>query len=202
MPQPSKKKRPAAADASKLSPIKKSRTETSGKAIGKVAADHLIAADARFKAIVAAHGTLELVSVKSQPTAFASLLKTIVYQQLAGKAAATIHGRVITAVKADPPTPTAVLATPYAELRDAGLSDRKASYITDLATSFSEVRLTDALLKTASDEELVTALTAVKGIGLWSCQIFMMFQLGRTDVLPTGDLGVQKGFAQFFGLGS
>lgn len=170
-------------------------------ATGKLAAAHLIAADARFKSVVAAHGSLVLGNVKSQPTAFAALLKTIVYQQLAGKAAATIHGRVVTAVKADPPTPVAVLATAYADLRGAGLSDRKATYIVDLATHFTDGRLTDALLKTASDEELVTVLTAVKGIGLWSCQIFMMFQLCRPDVLPTGDLGVQKGVSKFFGLG-
>lgn len=162
-----------------------------------------MAADARFKPIVATVGPVDLGSIKSQPTPFAALLKTIVYQQLAGKAAATIHGRVIAAVKADPtPTPAAVLATPYADLRAAGLSDRKASYILDLAAHFSDGRLTPELLKSASDEELVTALTAVKGIGLWTCQVFMIFQLLRPNVLPTGDLGVQKGFAKFFSLGA
>ena len=200
-------KRCAAADArmprakkQKETPCEPSAT-AAPDAVGRLAAAHLIAADARFEPIVASHGTLTLQSVKSQPTAFAALLKTIVYQQLAGKAAATIHGRVLEAVKADPPTPGAVLAASYASLRGAGLSDRKASYIVDLATHFEDGRLTDELLQSASDDELLAALTAVKGIGVWSCQIFMMFQLGRCDVLPTGDLGVQKGFAKFFGLG-
>ena len=134
-------------------------------------------------------------------TAFAALLKAICYQQLAGKAAATIHSRVLGAV-GDDLTPQAVIATPYDQLRGAGLSNAKTSYILDLGAHFADGRLSDELLATASDEELVEHLTAVKGIGLWSCQMFMMFHLGRADVLPTGDLGVQKGFAKFHGLGS
>ena len=184
----------------------RTRTPTSAapaasRSTGELAAAHLIATDERFAPIVEAHGPLNLGGVKSQPTPFAALLKTIVFQQLAGKAASTIHGRVVAAVKADPPTPTAVLATPYADLRGAGLSDRKASYIVDLATHFDDGRLTPQLLQTASDEELFAALTAVKGIGMWTCQVFMMFQLERPNVLPVGDLGVQKGMAKFFNLG-
>jgi len=79
-------------------------------------------------------------------------------------------------------------------------SERKALYIVDLATHFRDGRLTEELLQTASDEELVKALTAVKGIGLWTCHVFMIFQLERPDVLPTGDFGVQKAFNAFFNL--
>jgi len=170
---------------------------------GSLAARHLISADPRFEAVVNAHGTLCLRRGGPESgSAFAALVKTICFQQLAGKAATTIHGRAIQAIGSDPPTPKAVLATPHATLRAAGLSDRKASYITDLATHFSEGRLSEEVLRTATDDELVEKLTAVRGIGVWTCHIFMMFRLGRPDVLPVGDLGVQKGFAKFFGLGT
>lgn len=200
------------------------------------AATHLKAVDPRFTALIAQHGLIEKIpqGVVSAKDAFPNLLKTIVYQQLAGKAAATIHGRVLEAIGTHSPTPKAVLGTEYSRLRGAGLSDRKASYILDLANHFADGRLSEPLLESASDEEILSALTAVKGIGAWSCQMFMMFTLGRyvvhtrvlerttyfsarwpahmlsliharvssPDVLPTGDLGVQKGMAKFFGLGS
>jgi len=92
---------------------------------GSLAAAHLIGTDARFEALVAEHGTLNLGSIKSQPTPFAALVKTIVYQQLAGKVAATIHSRLKEAIKADPPTPAAVLATAHADLRAAGLASAR-----------------------------------------------------------------------------
>jgi len=188
--------------AAAASPVQKMRRGAlAEKTTGALAAAHLIAADPRFAPVVAEHGPISLGSIKSQPSAFSALLKTIVYQQLAGNVGKAIHGRVLAAVKADPPTPDAVLMTPYADLKGAGLSDRKVSYIFDLATHFSDGRLSDELLQTASDEDLVAALTAVKGIGPWSCQSFMIFQLERPDVLPTGDPGVQKGAAKFFGLG-
>ena len=170
-----------------------------------LAAAHLQAVDSRFAPLVKQHGLIDKIPDNQDATAkgaFSQLLKTIVYQQLAGKAAATIHGRVLDAVGVKPPTPEAVLATEYAHLRAAGLSDRKASYIVDLASHFSDGRLSEELLAAASDDELLSSLTAVKGIGVWSCQMFMLFTLGRPDVLPTGDLGVQKGFAKFFGIGS
>ena len=181
-------------------PAKKARSSSGALDAGEKAAAHLIAADKRFQSMIQTHGLLTLGAVKSQPTAFSALLKTIVYQQLASRAAATIHSRLITAVKADPPTPAAVLAAPLADLRGAGLSERKVSYIVDLASHFNDGRLSDELLQTASDDELLRALTAVKGIGPWSCHSFMIFQLCRPDVLPVNDHCVQKGMATFFGL--
>ncbi len=176
------------------------RTSTITKSAnaGAIAAAHLIAADSRFAPLVAAHGPLSLHGVKTQPSSFAALLKSIVYQQLAGKAAATIHGRVITALKADPPTPEAVLATPYDDLRGAGLSERKVAYVVDLANHFADGRLSEDVLQSASDDKVMEALTAVKGIGPWTCQSFMIFQLCRPDVLPAGDFCVQKGVKKLF----
>ena len=166
---------------------------------GTRAAKHLAAADARFEPLIKAHGELELAGIKDEPTAFAYLLKAIVHQQLASKAAAKIHGRVLAALQAEPPTPAAVLAAPLASLRSAGLSERKASYIVDLATHFGDGRLGDDMLSKASDEELREALLRVKGIGPTTCESFLIFQLGRPDVLPTGNLAVRKGLAKFLG---
>lgn len=85
-------------------------------------------------------------------------------------------------------------------LRAAGLSERKVSYVKDLAAHFLDGRLNDALLHSASDSELAAALIAVRGIGEWTCHMFMMFTLKRGNVLPVGDLGVRKGVMLCFGL--
>jgi len=167
---------------------------------GEYAAAHLITSDERWEPIIKEHGTITLSSIKPESSAFAYLLKAIVFQQLASKAATTIHNRVLAAIESDPPTPAAVLATPLDALRSAGLSERKASYLLDLATHFADGRLNDDLLQSASDEELVRALTAVKGVGPATCESFLIFQLERPDVLPVGNLGVRKGYAKFYGL--
>jgi len=168
---------------------------------GEHAAAHLIAADERWAPLVMEHDVVALGSIKPEASAFAYLLKAIVFQQLASKAATTIHSRVLAVVDAENElTPAAVLATPLEHLRSAGLSERKASYILDLAAHFADGRLTDELLRTASDEELVSALTAVQGIGPATCDSFLIFQLERPDVLPVGNLGVRKGLAKFYGL--
>lgn len=168
---------------------------------GERAAAYLVAADKRFVPHVATNGALSLSGVKDEPSSFAFLVKAITSQQLASKAAAAIHARLLAAVESEPPTPAAVLATPLIELRKCGLSDRKASYIIDLATHFDDGRLSEELLQTASDQEVVEKLTAVKGIGPMSCEAFLMFQLCRPDVLPSGNLTIRKKFADFFGLG-
>jgi DNA-3-methyladenine glycosylase II len=127
---------------------------------------------------------------------FAMLVRSITYQQLAGAAARAIHGRLILALDSDV-TPERVLATPTEALRAAGLSANKAASLQDLATKVMEgtVVLDPRRLARESDQDVVTRLTAVRGIGKWSAEIFLMFQLRRMDVWPTGDLGVRKGFA-------
>lgn len=85
-------------------------------------------------------------------------------------------------------------------LRGIGISARKASYLHDLSRNFLEGGLSDAAIKLMEDEKLMSALTAVKGIGVWSVHMFMIFALHRPDVLPVGDLGVRKGFSKLYGL--
>ena len=129
-------------------------------------------------------------------THFATLVRSIVYQQLAGAAARAIHGRLIAAL-GDEVTAERVLATPTQALRAAGLSGRKAESLQDLAakTLDGTVVLDSRRLGRLSDAEIISRLSTVKGIGPWSAQIFLMFQLRRMDVWPVGDLGIRKGYA-------
>lgn len=126
---------------------------------------------------------------------FATLVRSITYQQLAGAAATAIHGRLVLALDGDV-TPERVLATPTEILRGAGLSGSKAASLQDLAAKVLDgtVVLDSRRLARESDEEIVARLSTVRGIGKWSAEIFLMFQLRRMDVWPTGDLGVRKGF--------
>jgi DNA-3-methyladenine glycosylase II len=132
---------------------------------------------------------------------FDALVEAIVYQQLAGPAAAAIHRRLIAAVDGTL-TPERLLELPPESLRAVGLSGAKAASITDLAAKVLDgtVLLDPAGLREESDAEVVKRLTAVRGIGRWTAEMFLMFQLGRVDVWPTGDLGVRKGFGLGWGI--
>jgi DNA-3-methyladenine glycosylase II len=124
------------------------------------------------------------------------LVRSITFQQLAGPAARAIHGRLVTALDGDV-TPERVLATSPEVLRAAGLSGNKLTSLLDLASKVLDgtVVLDPRRLARESDEEVVARLTTVRGIGKWSAEMFLMFQLRRLDVWPTGDLGVRKGYA-------
>jgi len=126
-------------------------------------------------------------------THFDALVRSIVYQQLSGKAAATIHGRVRALFSEDTPLPPQIFATEHDVLRSAGLSNQKASYLRNLAEHTLNGSLPIESLHELGDEAIIEALTQVKGIGRWSAQMFLMFRLGRLNVLPDLDLGVQKG---------
>lgn len=134
-------------------------------------------------------------------THFAALVRSVLYQQLAGAAAATIHGRLI-ALLEDEVTPERVLAVPPDSLRAVGLSGNKAASITDLAAKVLDgtVVLEPRKLSREPDEEVIIRLTTVRGIGRWTAEMFLMFQLRRLDVWPTGDLGVRRGFGLAHGI--
>jgi len=128
-------------------------------------------------------------------THFGALVRAVVYQQLAGPAAAAIHGRLIAAL-GDEVTAKRLLSLPAGTLRSVGLSANKAASLQDLAAKVLDgtVVLDPAGLRRESDAEVVARLSAVRGIGKWTAEMFLMFQLRRLDVWPTGDLGVRKGF--------
>jgi DNA-3-methyladenine glycosylase II len=133
---------------------------------------------------------------------YQALIRSIVYQQLSGKAASTIHHRFTTIYGGTLPTPAKVLKTPIATLRKAGLSGQKASYLKDLSKKFLDGTINPKLFKEMTDEAIREHVIAVKGIGRWTADMFLMFTLHRPDVLPTGDLGIQKGMKKIFDMKS
>jgi DNA-3-methyladenine glycosylase II len=132
---------------------------------------------------------------------FEALVRAIVYQQLAGAAASAIHGRLIAALGGQV-TPERLLSLPDEALRSAGLSGSKTASLRDLAAKILDgtVVLDPAGLRAESDAEVVARLSTVRGIGKWTAEMFLMFQLRRLDVWPTGDLGVRKGFGLAWGI--
>ncbi|GAB4416866.1 MAG: DNA-3-methyladenine glycosylase [Bryobacter sp.] len=120
------------------------------------------------------------------------------YQQLSGKAAATIFGRLTAAAGVRTLSPAAVLALPHPTLRAAGLSNQKAAYLLDLAEKTANRQIRFSRYSKLSDEEIVAELTQVKGVGVWTVQMFLMFALERLDVFPVLDLGVRKGMERVY----
>jgi DNA-3-methyladenine glycosylase II len=156
---------------------------------------HLRRCDAKFEDLIARVGRFRM-ELDTHPTPYEALLEAIVYQQLNGKAAATIFGRVKEHVGAgNIPTPEQILAASDATLRGAGLSRQKLAAIRDLAQKTAEgIVPSMEEVQHLGDEEIVTRLTAVRGVGVWTVHMMLIFRLGRPDVLPTLDYGVQQGF--------
>lgn len=153
-----------------------------------------LARDPGFGPWVRAVGPMRMRRVKEPP--FEYLVRSIVFQQLAGAAAHTIHGRFVGALK-NRVTPRAVAAASDEDLRGAGLSRGKLAAIRDLAAKASSLKLEE--LAWADDDEVVRRLTTVRGIGPWTAQMYLMFALRRPDVWPAGDLGVRAGYARIHG---
>jgi DNA-3-methyladenine glycosylase II len=154
-----------------------------------------LAADGAFGPWVARIGPLRMRRVTGP--AFPYLARAIVYQQLAGQAAATIHGRFVEACGGRV-TPAAVKRASDEALRGAGLSRAKLAAVRDLAEKARRLRLHE--LPALDDEAIVERLTTVRGVGRWTAQMFLIFALRRPDVWPAGDLGVRAGYARIVGL--
>ncbi len=153
--------------------------------------------------IFAAHaervGPCDLAVRRPVDSHFEQLARSIAFQQLAGKAASTIWGRVRALVDG-PFKPESVLALSDEELRGAGLSSNKTASLRDLATRVLDGRLPLARIARQPDELIIDELVQVRGIGRWTAEMFMIFRLGRLDVWPIGDLGVRTGYARLYGL--
>ena len=128
------------------------------------------------------------------------LVRAVVGQQLSTRAAATIAGRMMEPYGDRMPTPAELLAADEKDLRAAGLSGRKVEYLRDLARHVSDGELDLEALATISDEEVIEQITAVRGFGRWTAEMFLIFHLGRPDVLPVGDLGIRKAAQLAYGL--
>jgi DNA-3-methyladenine glycosylase II len=155
--------------------------------------------DPVMASLVATAGPMRLA--RPVGTHFAALVRSIIYQQLAGRAAAAIHGRLIAALDGNV-DPGALLALPDATMRAAGLSGNKTASLRDLAAKVldSTVMLEPRQLARESDEEVIARLSTVRGIGEWTAQMFLLFQLRRMDIWPTGDLGVRRGYGLAWGV--
>jgi DNA-3-methyladenine glycosylase II len=161
------------------------------------AVEHLKASDAKLGALIERAGPFTM-KLDALPSPFESLLESILYQQLHGKAAATIHKRVREFFGGDP-SPQLLLDTPDERLRACGVSGNKIKAFKDLATKTLDGTVPPhAAIKKLSDAEIIERLTAVRGIGSWTVEMLLIFRLGRPDVLPVSDYGVRKGFALTF----
>ena len=159
----------------------------------------LARADPVLAHLIATSGSCPLGSGRRHRSHFEALARSIVFQQLAGKAATAIWNRTRGVVSA-PISAASVLATGEAQLRTAGLSGAKARALLDLADRVATGDVKLASIGRRTDEAIVTELSRVWGIGRWTAEMFLMFQLGRLDVWPTGDLGVRNGFARAWAL--
>jgi DNA-3-methyladenine glycosylase II len=173
-----------------------------------LACRQLAAADPKLGRLIARAGPFNL-RVASAQSPFEALVESIVYQQLHGKAAATIHRRLIESFAPVPtlegsglgmhPSPQQLLDAPNQQLRAAGLSHNKALALRDLAAKTLDGTVpTLARIRRMSDAAIIEHLTQVRGIGKWTVEMLLIFRLGRPDVLPTTDYGVRKGFALTF----
>jgi DNA-3-methyladenine glycosylase II len=158
----------------------------------------LAARDPALAALIARAGPCGLRGSRDRDGDFAALAQAIVYQQLAGRAAAAIHARFEALVQG-PVTPEAVLRLTDDDLRGAGLSRAKVASIRDLAAKVAEGTVPVHDLARLPDEEIVGRLTTVRGIGRWTAEMFLIFRLGRIDVWPVDDLAVRTGYGLTFG---
>lgn len=156
--------------------------------------------DPRMKALIAAAGPFTLVP--RRPAApFPALLRAIVYQQLSGKAASTIHGRVLALFPGRAhPSPRAFLEMDEERLRGCGLSRNKLLAARDLAERVLDGTVPSLpRLRRMDDDAIIDRLVAVRGVGRWTAEMLLIFTLGRPDVLPLDDLGIRRGFARIYG---
>jgi len=169
--------------------------------MSELAIAHLSNVDAILGGVIRAFGP-SVVQLQPDCAPFQTLAQAIAHQQLNGTAANTILGRFVTTCGAGAfPTPELVLAAPEATLRAAGFSFAKIASLRDLAEkTLSGVVPDHATLHTLSDEEIITRLTEVRGIGRWTVEMMLMFRLGRPDILPVDDFGVRNGFRLAYGL--
>ena len=163
------------------------------RASPKIVAE-LAAADPVMARLIDEHAAVVRRDLKRERPhdAYGALLRSIVGQQLSTKAARTIYGRMLELFDGHAPTPMQLLAADPDAIRAAGLSRPKIAYLRDLAEHVEDGELELERLHDLPDEDVIEQLTAVKGIGDWSAHMFLMFHLGRPDILPVGDLGIRN----------
>ena len=160
---------------------------------------HLTESDVKLAEVIRRVGPFRLTP-RTEGSHFDAVCRSIIYQQLSGKAAATIHARVMGLYGGRAPLPDELAVTTDEQLRGVGLSRQKLSYLKDLASRVAGNELPIETLHELSDADVIDALVSVKGVGRWTAQMFLMFRLGRPDVLPELDLGIQKAIQRAYRL--
>jgi DNA-3-methyladenine glycosylase II len=164
----------------------------------RIAAEYLAKTDLKLTPIIAEAG---LPTITPHKNYYQELVESIVSQQLSVKAARTIMNRFLALFPSDDfPTPAHILSKTIEEMRAVGLSRQKATYIQDLAVKVIEGTVRFNHLDTLSNDEVIAELTQVKGVGVWTVHMFLIFCMGRLDVLPTGDLGIKNGIYKLYSL--
>jgi DNA-3-methyladenine glycosylase II len=158
---------------------------------------HLKARDPVLGAIIERVGPY---SIEFREPSFETLVRSIVFQQLSGKVARVIYQRLVGALPSEQMTPEGILSLRPERMRRLGLSRQKTAYIRDLARHTVKGKLEFPLLPELPDEEVIARLTAVKGVGVWTAHMFLIFGLRRHNVLPTGDLGIRAAIKKAYGL--
>ncbi len=162
--------------------------------------EHLIKSDKVMKKIIGKVGPYQALPEKPTPP-YDTLVESIIHQQISMKAAITVAGRVKNLTPGSGfPKPEEILGLDPQTLRECGLSGQKVTYVKDLAEHVANGSLKLGRLKNLDDEAVIDQLIVVRGIGRWSAQMYLIFHLGRLDVLPTDDLGLQNGAARAYGL--
>ena len=156
--------------------------------------------DPVLASIIKRHGPCGLGEVRERFDHFAMLARAIVFQQLSTKAATTIYNRLLERMPAGQPTPEALVALSDEQLRLAGISRQKAGYLRDLSAKVAAGTVPLQAVDALPDEEVIAALTQIKGIGRWTAEMFLIFRLQRPDVLPVGDLGIVNAIHKAYGL--
>ncbi len=158
---------------------------------------HLARVDPIMRALIARVGPCELRPWRQY---FLTLCGSIIAQQLSMRVADVIQNRFVALYPRRRPTPATVVRASLARLRSVGLSKQKATYLKDLASGFLDGRIHTGRFARQSNEEIITALTSIHGIGRWTAEMFLMFSLNRLDVLPVDDLGIKKAVQRWYGL--
>ena len=158
--------------------------------------------DPKFAPLLKRHGKPDLSRYHGGINIFQSLLRSIVYQQISGSAARSIHGRLLDCFSRRHPTPAKLLDIPAETLRACGLSVQKIVYVRDLAERCLDGTINEKQFPRMTTQVIIDHLIVVKGIGVWTAQMMLIFKLHRLDVLPVGDLAIRKGFKKVYNLRS